>query len=96
MNLEKIITEKINKNFSPDYFKIINFSDKHKNHYLDNNDNDNDTSHIKLIVVSKSFNNLSKIDRERVVHKILSEEISQNIHSIRLKLYTSEEYQLVK
>ena len=93
MNLEKIITEKINKNFSPDYFKIINFSDKHKNHYLDN---DNDTSHIKLIIVSKSFNNLSKIDRERVVHKILSEEISQNIHSIRLKLYTPEEYQLVK
>ena len=93
MNLEKIITEKINKNFSPDYFKIINFSDKHKNHYLDDS---NDTSHIKLIIVSKSFNNLSKIDRERVVHKLLSEEISQNIHSIRLKLYTLEEYKLIQ
>ena len=93
MNLEKIITEKINKNFLPDFFKIINFSDKHKNHYLEDN---NDTSHIKLIIVSKSFDNLSKIDRERLVHKTLSEEISQDIHSIRLKLYTLEEYELIK
>ena len=93
MNLEKIITEKINKNLLPDFFKVINFSDKHKNHYLED---DNDTSHIKLIIVSKRFERLSKIDRERLVHKLLSEEISKNIHSIRLKLYTLEEYQLIK
>jgi len=93
MNLEKIITEKINKNLSPDFFKIINFSDKHKNHYLEDN---NDTSHIKLIIVSKIFDRLSKIDRERLVHKLISEEISNNIHSIRLKLYTLEEYQLIQ
>ena len=39
---------------------------------------------------------LSKIDRERLVHKTLSEEISHDIHSIRLKLYTLEEYELIK
>tara|TARA_B100000579_G_C22672176_1_gene776177 strand:- start:263 stop:544 length:282 start_codon:yes stop_codon:yes gene_type:complete len=93
MNLEKIITEKINKKFTPEFFKIINFSDKHKNHYLEDN---NDTSHIKLIVVSKNFEGLSKINRERIVHKLLSKEISNNIHSIRLKLYTLEEYELIK
>ena len=93
MNLEKTITKKINKNFSPNFFKIINFSDKHKNHFLEDN---NDTSHIKLIIVSKDFENLSKIDRERKVHKILSEEISKDIHSIRFKLYTLDEFQLVK
>ncbi len=93
MNLEKKIKEKINKKLLPDFFKIINFSDKHKNHYLEDN---NDTSHIKLIIVSKSFDNLSKVDRERLVHKILSEEISNDIHSIRLKLYTVEEYKLIK
>ena len=92
MNLEKIITEKINTNLSPDFFKIVNFSDKHKNHYLEDN---NDTSHIKLIIVSKRFDSLSKVDRERLVHKLISEEISNNIHSIRLKLYTLEEYKLI-
>jgi len=93
MNLEKTITKKINENFSPNFFKIINFSDKHKNHFLEDN---NDTSHIKLIIVSKDFENLSKVDRERKVHKILSEEISKDIHSIRFKLYTLDEFQLVK
>ena len=93
MNLEKTITKKINDNFSPDFFKIINFSDQHKNHFLEDN---NDTSHIKLIIVSKDFENLSKIDRERKVHKILSDEISKDIHSIRFKLYTLDEFQLVK
>ena len=61
--------------------------------YLEDN---NDTSHIKLIIVSKRFDRLSKIDRERLVHKLLSKEISKNIHSIRLKLYTLEEYQSIK
>ena len=93
MNLEETITEKINEYFSPNFFKIINFSDQHKNHYLDDN---NETSHIKLIIVSKNFENLSKIDRERQGYKLLSKEISNDIHSIRLKLYTLEEYQLVK
>ena len=93
MNLEKILTEKIENNLSPDFFKIVNFSDKHKNHYLES---DNDTSHIKLIIVSKSFDSLSKINRERLVHKLISEEIANHIHSLRLKLYTLEEYQLIK
>ena len=93
MNLEETITEKINKHFSPHFFKIINFSDQHKSHYLDDN---NETSHIKLIIVSKNFENLSKIDRDRQVHKLLSKEISNDIHSIRLKLYTLEEYQSIK
>ena len=78
---------------SPNSIASLYFSDKHKNHYLEDN---NDTSHIKLIIVSKSFDNLSKIDRERLVHKLISEEISNNIHSIRLKLYTLEEYQLIQ
>ena len=93
MNLEETITEKIEKYFSPDFLKIINFSDQHKNHYLDDN---NDTSHIKVIIVSDKFENLSKINRERSVHKLLSNEISNDIHSIRLKLYTNTEYQLIK
>ena len=73
--------------------KIINFSDQHKNHYSGEN---KDTSHIKLIIVSKEFLNLSRIDRERKVHKVLKQEILDDIHSIRLKLHTEAEYSLIK
>ena len=41
---------------------------------------------------SKDFQNMSKIQRERKIHKILENEIRDNLHSIRLKLYTPDEY----
>ena len=75
------------------FFKIINFSDQHKNHYEGDN---KDTSHIKIIIVSESFNGHSRIERERIVHNILKEEILTEIHSIRLKLYIKSEYDLIK
>tara|TARA_Y100000816_G_scaffold291609_1_gene283518 strand:- start:331 stop:612 length:282 start_codon:yes stop_codon:yes gene_type:complete len=93
MTLEESIDKKINDNLKPSFFKIINFSDQHKNHY----DGDNkETSHIKIIIVSEIFKDHSRIERERIVHKILREEILSEIHSIRLKLYTKTEYNLVK
>jgi 5-enolpyruvylshikimate-3-phosphate synthase/acid stress-induced BolA-like protein IbaG/YrbA len=77
----------------PNFLKIINFSDQHKNHY----DGDNqDTSHIKIIIVSDTFKDLSRIDRERKVHKVLMNEIKDQIHSLRLKIYSVDEYNLVK
>ena len=93
MTLEETIDKKINDNLKPSFLKILNFSDQHRNHYEGDN---NDTSHIKIIVVSELFNGHSRIERERIVHNILKEEISTEIHSIRLKLYIQSEYDLIK
>ena len=93
MSLENTIDKKIKEHFRPNFLKIINFSDQHKNHY----DRDNqDTSHIKIIIVSDTFKDLSRIDRERKVHKVLMNEIKDQIHSLRLKIYSVDEYNLVK
>ena len=93
MTLEETINKKINDNLKPSFFKILNFSDQHKNHFEADN---KDTSHIKIIIVSESFDGHSRIERERIVHNILKEEILKEIHSIRLKLYTQPEYNLIK
>ena len=93
MTLEETIDKKINDNLKPSFFKILNFSDQHKNHYEGDN---TDTSHIKIIVVSEFFSGHSRIERERIVHKILKKEISTEIHSLRLKLYIQSEYDLIK
>ena len=90
MNIKETINSKINSNLNIQFFKIIDFSDQHKNHY--DNGSRGDTSHITLIVVSKDFKNMSKIQRERKIHKLLENEIRDNLHSIRLKLYTPDEY----
>tara|TARA_Y100000996_G_C22169510_1_gene497998 strand:+ start:54 stop:335 length:282 start_codon:yes stop_codon:yes gene_type:complete len=93
MTLKESINKKINDQLKPSFFKIINFSDQHKNHYVGEN---KDTSHIKLIIVSELFDGHSRIERERIVHNILKEEIIKEIHSIRLKLYIQSEYDLIK
>ena len=93
MTLEETIDKKIKDNLKPSFFKIVNFSDQHKNHYEGDN---KDTSHIKIIVVSEFFSGHSRIERERIVHKILKKEISTEIHSLRLKLYIQSEYDLIK
>ncbi len=93
MTLEETIDKKIKDNLKPSFFKILNFSDQHKNHYEGDN---KDTSHIKIIVVSEFFSGHSRIERERIVHKILKKEISTEIHSLRLKLYIQSEYDLIK
>ena len=90
MNIKETINSKINLQLNTQFLKIIDFSDQHKNHY--DNGSRGDTSHITLIVVSKDFQNMSKINRERKIHKILENEIRDNLHSIRLKLYTPDEY----
>ncbi len=93
MTLEETIDKKINDNLKPSFFKILNFSDQHKNHYEGDN---KDTSHIKIIIVSEFFEGHNRIERERIVHNILKEEILSEIHSIRLKLYIQDEYDLIK
>ena len=96
MDIEKTIKKKIAESFSPSHYQFINFSSQHKKHYHGNDDEVSHVKLVKLVIVSKIFEDLNKIDRERKVHKILKDEIAEAIHSLRLKLYTEEEYKLVK
>ena len=94
MNIEENIKTKIHSNLFPEFIKVIDFSSQHKNHY--ENKNSGAVSHLSLIIVSKYFEDLNRIERERKVHQILDEEIKQHLHSLRLKLYTSKEYKLIR
>lgn len=49
-------------------------------------------THFKLIVVSKSFNNKSRVLRHQMVYQLLSEQIKQEIHALSLKLFTPKEW----
>lgn len=92
MNIENIITKKIKNNINPFYFKLINFSEQHRHHETNNR---TDYSHIKLIIASDAFVDISKIYRERLVHKILKEELKDHVHAIVLKLYSINEFELL-
>ena len=81
-NLISIIKEKISKNIVYEDLKIEDKSFLHKNH----KGNEGSRFHIKLIIKSDELKkkNKSKIERNKIIYKILDEEMKQFIHSLQI------------
>lgn len=49
-------------------------------------------THFYVMLVSKSFENLTRIERHRRVNTLLAPEFNAGLHALSLYLYTEEEY----
>ena len=81
--LISIIKKKISTNIKCENLKVEDKTYLHKNHV----GNDNNKFHIKLFIESKELMNMNKIERNKKVYKILSEEISKSIHSLQILIH---------
>ncbi|MDD9331172.1 MAG: BolA family transcriptional regulator [Wolbachia sp.] len=70
---------------------IIDESAKHADHYFASSSTL--PSHIKLILISDDFVDMSTLKRHKLIHELLKSEIKL-IHAISLHLYTQSEYNL--
>ena len=48
-------------------------------------------THFRILITSQSFASLNRIERYRLIHAILSEELRTQIHALSLSLHTPEE-----
>ena len=87
INIENLIL----KIFKPDFLSVIDVSEQHRGH---KNFKEGVESHFEIIIVSEKFINLSRIERHRMVNRILKEEFLSDLHSVVVKTYTSEEFRL--
>ena len=87
INIENLIL----KIFKPEFLSIIDVSEQHRGH---KNFKEGVESHFEIIIVSEKFINLSRIERHRMVNRILKEEFLSDLHSVAVKTYTSEEFKL--
>ena len=69
------------------YIKIEDESYKHAGH----KQNQNAGGHFKAVIISKSFNNLSLIDRHRLVYESLGNLIGKDIHAFSMKTISEKE-----
>jgi BolA protein len=83
--IEKIIKE----GFAPYYFSVLDVSEEHRGHQ---SFQENVESHFEIVIVSKIFNNKSKIDRHRMVNQTLKEEYLSDLHSVTIRALTVEEF----
>ena len=85
LKIEKILQD----NFHPYFFLVKDVSEEHRGH---RNFKENVESHFEIVIVSKIFNNKSKIDRHRMVNQTLKEEYLSDLHSVTIRALTVEEF----
>lgn len=88
MNKISKIKDKL-QSLNPIELKIIDDSEKHRGHA---GYNANGMSHVRILIVSEEFLNLSLLERHRMVNNLLSDEFSAGLHSLVIKAYTPKEY----
>ena len=82
MDYKSKITEKLLKKFNPEFLNVIDESESHRGHigFIEGQQ-----THFQIQIKSKIFEELSRINREREIHKTLGDDIVRNIHAISVK-----------
>lgn len=79
----KLLLETVLK---PSYIEIADESDLHVGHA-----GNTGGAHLSLYIVSKTFINQSRIERHKIVYKILDGLIPAKIHAIKIQALNEEE-----
>lgn len=74
---------KIEAAFTPDDFKITDDSHKHAGHA---GARPGGESHFTVSIVSAAFAGKSRVDRQRLVHAALADELAGPVHALALVL----------
>ena len=73
------------KNFNLVEFELINESDSHAGPK-------GRETHFKLLLVSQKFENLSRVDRQRLIYQMLNSEMQSGLHALSLRALTPQEW----
>ncbi len=87
MSVADRIQMKLEAAFAPLSLSIIDESAQHAGHAGSRPDGE---SHFRLTIVSSAFSGKSRIDRQRLVHEVLAEELNSQIHALSLRLDAPE------
>ena len=77
------ILKKIENELRPSFIEVIDESHLHANH---NPDAKNGGTHFKIKVISSFFKGKSKVEKHRIMHRILDYELKNGLHALPLEL----------
>lgn len=70
---------------SPSVLEIENESDNHSGP-------PGRETHFKVLIVSEKFESLSRVDRQRLIHDLLKEELKSGLHALSQRALTPSEW----
>ncbi|GAA6133230.1 BolA/IbaG family iron-sulfur metabolism protein [Oceaniserpentilla sp. 4NH20-0058] len=80
MTIQQNIEQKLNSEFEPVFLQVENESHMH-------NVPKDSESHFKVVLVTTKFSGLNKVKQHQAVYKVLTEELSGEVHALALHTY---------
>ena len=84
--METRLREKLEHAFAPLHMELVNESHSHSVPK-------NSETHFKLVLVSVKFEGMSRIQRQRLVHDAVSQELKDGVHALTQRTLTPSEWQ---
>ena len=78
-----IVKKKLNNHINIEDVKIEDKSFLHKNHA----GNKEGKSHLKITLISNELKNMSRIESNKKIYKILDKELKETIHSLQILIF---------
>jgi BolA protein len=85
------IREKLTRAFAPDALEIVDESARHAGHSGARPEGE---THFRVRIVSAAFAGLNRVERQRKIYEVLSEEIAGGVHALALSALTPDEAKL--
>ena len=88
-NVASQIEEKLKAALAPDYLEVIDESFLHAGHAGARPEGE---THFRVIVVAAAFEGVSRLERQRHVMDVLSDELNGPVHALAIRARTPEEH----
>ena len=82
MNYVEIIEKTLRECFQPDFLEVFDESELHRGHA---GFKEGTQTHFRVMIRAKIFEKMSRVSRERAIHKALGSGTMQNIHALSIK-----------
>ena len=79
MSVAETIEKKLQEAFAPETLEIIDESHLHAGHVGARPEGE---THFRVTIVSDAFSGRSRVDRQRLVYGVLSEELAGPVHAL--------------
>lgn len=83
MGVAETIRRKLTEGLAPSEIEVFDESEQHRGH---GGWREGGETHFRVRLKSASFNDLSRVQRQRAVHALLKEELAGPVHALALEL----------
>ena len=81
MNIAERINKKLTEALTPAVLEVVDESAKHKGH---GGWREGGETHFHVTVVAEAFEGKSRVDRQRMIYDLLTEEMAERVHALAL------------